>query len=260
MTTNQLDSHPIVSGPSRPFTAALAVCIAALAAYAGPLQAATVDIPNGSFESPTVPPGFPAFPVVDSWQKSAQPPGVVLPGTITWDQLAGVFPNTPVGASDHIDNMDGSQAAYMFAIPGVTLFQDLSATYGVGLAQNLTVGVIGGGGGMPEGSSFLLDLYYRDGGNNMVTVGATPIIFTAAGFPGTTHFLDVQVNVPTVQPGDAWAGKPIGVQLLATGGTGVGYWDLDNARLVTVPEPSTLGLLALGLGGLVVARLRRWRA
>src|SRR5260221_3095045 len=91
MHTDQLELRSTVSGPGRPLTTLLAVCISALAAWAGTLQAATVDIPNGSFESPTVPPGFPAFPVVDSWQKSPQPPGVPLPPGITWDQLAGSF-------------------------------------------------------------------------------------------------------------------------------------------------------------------------
>jgi hypothetical protein len=78
----------------------------------GKLQAQAIPVPNGSFESPTPPPGFPVTTLIDVWQKSAQPPGVPLPGGITWDQLSGAFPNTPVGSPDHIDNLDGNQAAY----------------------------------------------------------------------------------------------------------------------------------------------------
>ena len=38
----------------------------------------------------------------------------------------------------------------------------------------------------------------RDGGNNMVMVGTTPITYSAAAFPSSTHFVDYEVNVPTV--------------------------------------------------------------
>jgi hypothetical protein len=62
-----------------------------------------------------------------------------------------------------------------------------------------------------------------------------------------------------VGSGDAWAGKPIGVQLIAASGTGVGYWDLDNVRLeaTVVPEPGTWALLGTGAGLLWVAGRRR---
>src|SRR5260221_11776441 len=95
MHPDQLELRSTVSGPGRPLTTLLAVCISALAAWAGTLQAATVDIPNGSFESPTVPPGFPAFPVVDSCQKAAQPPVVPLLPGLTWTQMAGSLPTPP---------------------------------------------------------------------------------------------------------------------------------------------------------------------
>jgi len=223
------------------------------------MGAAAVPVLNHSFESPVTPPGFPAFPVIDSWQKTPEPPGIPLPPMITWDQLSGVFPNTPVGAIDHIDNMDGNQAAYLFSIPGVGFFQDLTATYGVGMSYNLSLGVIGGGGGMPEGSSLLLGMYYRDAGNNMIPIGGTSIIYTAGAFPTTTHFIDQFLNLPAVQAGDAWAGRNIGVEVLATSGTGTGYWDVDHLQLQAVPEPSTFVLLALGVGGALALRLRRGR-
>src|SRR5436305_10981996 len=98
------------------------LAVTALTPLAG---AATIGIPNGSFESPNPPPGFPAWPVIDSWQKFPQPAGLTVPPGFTWDQLSGVFVNTPVGASDHIDNVDGAQAAYLFSIPGVVVFQAL---------------------------------------------------------------------------------------------------------------------------------------
>jgi len=223
------------------------------------VEAADIAVPNYSFESPTTPPGFPAFPVVDSWQKAPEPPGVPLPPGVTWDQLAGVFPNTAPGSPDHIDNVDGAQAAYMFAVPGVALFQDsFGPTYEVGMSYSLTVGILGGGG-ITEGSTFQISLYYRDGGNNIVNIASTPVTYTAAGFPTATHLIDFNVALGEVQSGDAWVGRNIGIQLLASGGTGAGYWDLDNVRLSAVPEPGTVALLALGLGGLAFTRWRMSR-
>ncbi len=236
-----------------------------LGAGALPVHAGDILIPNGSFESQVAPQVYPYVTTqIDSWQKAAKPAWFDETAYgLLWDQTAGLFQNTPVGSGNHIDNMAGNQGVYFLAFPQVALFQDynttdwsqstpshgFNATFQVGMSYKLTVGVLGGGGGMPEGTTMLLGLYYRDGGNNMVMVGTTPITYTAAGFPTMTHFVDYEVNVPTVAAGDAWAGQNIGIQLLTTSGNGSGYWDLDNVRLTAVPEPSSLGFLALGLFG-----------
>ena len=243
--------------PSQVGSMLLALCIGV-----GVIQAADIPIPNGSFESPTPPPGFPATPMVDSWQKSPQPvwfdPDAF--GGITWDQLSGVFPNTPVGSPDHIVNLDGDQAAYMFALPEVALFQELELTYEVGLSYTLTVGMLGTQG-IVEGSSFELSLYYLDGVNGPVTLAATPVTYTAEGFPTVTQLIDVSASLSEVQADDPWAGQNIGIQFLSTSGE-AGVWDLDNVRLQAIPEPGTMGLLALGLGVWVMAQhcARRRRA
>jgi len=247
----------------------LVVLAVSVTVWAGP-----IPVPNGSFELQVAGPPFGVDTRVDSWQKPPKP--AYFDETafgITWDQTAGVFANTPVGQANHIDNMDGNQGAYMLAFSQVALFQDYNSTdwnhpspthdfnaiFLVGMSYKLTVGVIGGGGGMPEGTSMQLGLYYRDGAGNMVTVAATPIIHSLATFPTNTHFVDFEVNVATVQAGDAWAGQNIGIQLQSVLGTGQGYWDVDNVRLSSVPEPSSLVLLALGLGGMFVVRKRLCR-
>jgi len=215
------------------------------------LQAGPISIPNGSFESPAT-----VFvnTYIASWQKSAKPDWYVESGGYTWGQLTGVFKNTPTNSTDHIDNCDGNQAAWMFAVPEVALFQDynsvdwsnatpthaFNATFDVGKSYHLTVGVIGGGGNMLEGASLELSLYYRDAASNMVTVAATDISNSTAIFSNTTHLIDFTVDVPAVKAADAWAGQNIGAQLLSTVSSNLegGYWDLDNVRLMAVQEPS----------------------
>lgn len=181
----------------------------------------------------------------------------------------GLFQNTPVGDSKHIDNMDGNQGLYMMTFPQAGLFQDynttdwnnstpthaFNATFQQGFSYRLSVGVLGAGG-IPEGASLQLGLYYRDDANNMVNVSTTPIAYTATAFPTVTHLIDYTVDIPTVQPGDAWAGRNIGISLFSISGTGAGYWDLDNVRLTEVPEPGSAALLGLGFGAFFWRRLR----
>lgn len=221
--------------------------------WLGSLQAAVLVVPNGSFESPTT---ASVGITIDSWQKPTKP-GYFDESAygFLWIQTAGLFQNTAIGAPDHIDNLEGNQSAYLLAFPQVALYQDLITTdakFNASLAYDLNIGLLGKS--MPDGNSLLLSLYYRDGGNNMVTVASTPITYTAASLPSTTHLTDFQVHVPTVQAGDAWAGQNIGIKLESTFGTGAGYWDVDNVRLTAVPEPGSVALIALGFAGFVTMR------
>lgn len=208
----------------------------------------SIPVPNNSFESQIAGPPFGVNNNIDSWQKSPKPDWFdESTSGILWTQLTGNFVNTPPTSPDHIDNVDGNQAVYLFAVPTVALFQDynstdwnhtmpthaFNATYEAGKSYQLTVGVIGGGGGMTPGSILQLSLYYRDASNNIVTIAATNIVYTTEAFPTTTHLIDYQVSVPKVKPHDAWAGQKIGIELLSVYGTGPGYWDLDNVRLTS---------------------------
>jgi len=51
-------------------------------------------------------------------------------GGFPWDQLMGQFLNTTNGSPNHIDNMDGNQAAFLFALPDVLIFQDYNSISG----------------------------------------------------------------------------------------------------------------------------------
>ena len=238
--------------------AILAVSAAGLSrAHAG-----SISIPNSSFESPsTLPVGVSTS--IDSWQKAPQP-AYFDPATFgfTWDQTAGIFYDTNPYA-----NRDGTQCAYMLSFPGVSLFQDASttpafnATFQVGQSYTLTFGTFGKQ--LDSNNSLQLSLYYRDGGNNIVTIGTpTTITYNPANFPVTPplNLADFSVSIPTVQAGDAWAGKNIGIMVqVASSDFSGGYWDMDNFRLTTVPEPGVASLVGLGLLGLAARGIRTGR-
>jgi hypothetical protein len=214
------------------------------------VPAGPITVPNGSFESPVT-----TFvnTHVDSWQKSAKPDWYDESGGNLWDQLTGTFKNTTNTSPDHIDNCDGSQAAWMFAVPEVALFQDyntidwshtapthdFNSLYEAGKSYHLTVGIIGGGGNMSEGASLQLSLYYRDAASNMVAVAVVNVSNGPTMFSNTTHLVDFTVDVPAVKAGDPWAGQNMGIQILSTVSTNLegGYWDLDNVRLSSIREP-----------------------
>lgn len=227
------------------------ICLVLLLARSGALSAGPISVPNASFESPTV--FVLVSTVFDSWQRTPQSARWDESASGPWTNLTGIFKNTAPGSSDHIDNCDGNQAAWLFANSDVGLFQDydsvdwndpapthaFDAKFEVGHAYQLTVGVIGGGGAMQPGVPLEVSLYYRDPADNRVTVAAIGITNSLTVFPTNTHLIDFTVNVPTVQAGDAWAGKNMGILFLSTVSPGLegGYWDLDNVRLSSFRAP-----------------------
>jgi hypothetical protein len=233
-----------------------------------PCQAQPITVPNYSFESQSAPHFYPYVNTsVTAWQKAPEPayygPIIGTPFGIPWDGTAGVFYDTNPYA-----NHEGIQAGYLLAFPQVTLFQDynstpthdFNATYDPGKSYNLKIGLFGKDTLAP-GSTLELSLYYVDDSNNHVNIASTTATYSLAAFPTNAplSLIDYSVNVPTVQAGDAWAGRHIGIQLLSTTGlqlaTG-GNWDFDNVRLTAVPEPAACGLLVLGAVLLCRRKLR----
>ena len=142
---------------------------AAIAVAALPLCAQPIAVPNFSFESQTAPNVYPFVNIyVDSWQKNPEPAYFGPIGSyygIPWAGTAGVF----LDVNPYVNHV-GNQAGYILAFPQVSLFQDYStspthdfnATYEVGNAYNLTVGVFGKSTLTP-GATLELSLYYLDG-------------------------------------------------------------------------------------------------
>ncbi len=225
-----------------------------LAACAQPIP---ISLPNGSFESPPTPY---VSTFIDAWQETPKPADYAEGGGFTWDDLTGIFVNTAPGAADHIGNMDGNQGAYLFAVPATGWFQDhdtvdwrnkppthaFDARYTVDHAYELSFGVVGGGGNMLEGVSFEAALYFRDAATNMVTVGATNVVYTHATFPTDDNGVPIRTNlthfklrIPPVKATDPWAGQYVGIRFLSTVSLDLqgGYWDVDDVRLVDLPPP-----------------------
>ena len=105
---------------------AVGMGLTALLVPAGALHAGNLFVPNGSFESPLSNP----FGIdIASWQKQPQSP--FFPTNMgPWENLMGQFSNTDATNYDHIDNMNGTQAAFIFPFPGAGLFQDFNSVDG----------------------------------------------------------------------------------------------------------------------------------
>ena len=225
-----------------------------LAASAQPIP---ISVPNGSFESPAT---LYVSTFIDAWQENPKPADYAEGGGFTWDQLTGLFVNTAPTAADHIGNMDGKQAAYLFAVPGTGWFQDhdsvdwrnrpptnaFAARYTVDHAYELSFGVVGGGGNMLEGVSFAASLYFRDAATNLVNIGVTNVAYSHATFPTADNGLPIRTNltyfklrIPPVKATDPWAGQYVGIHFLSTVSPEMqgGYWDVDDIRLADLPPP-----------------------
>ncbi|MGB2865685.1 MAG: hypothetical protein WBC05_20305 [Sedimentisphaerales bacterium] len=190
------------------------------------IESAPVSIPieNASFEAPVVDPnGFGAAPLVDGWTE--------VDIDTLFSTNTGVFANTDANSFDHIVNADGSQLAFLGSQTGNALEQDIADTYKVGCDYRLTVGVSVSSRFPPAAAepvdTLELVLYYRDA-NDVVDIANQTVEATDQSY---TQLQDFSVSLPTVRPGDAWAGKNIGVAIRATGAPG-GFWDLDNVRLI----------------------------
>lgn len=226
----------------------------AMGALASRSEAQTsISIPNYSFENPST--TF-VSTIIDSWQKSPQPVDFTPVG-FTWDQVTGIFANNP--GSSYITNADGSQVGYIFADPGAGLFQQLTTAYQAGNTYKLTVGIVGQGGGILDGATLELQLYYLTPGGVMSVLADTTVTENSTNFPDHVTEVNFSATLPTVQATDAWNGQPIGIQLISstTAANAGGYWDVDNVQLVATPEPGSATLLVCGGLALLCRRPRR---
>jgi len=194
------------------------------------LMPTSIPIENASFEAPAIDPNaFAAWPVADGW---IEPDVDTLSSSNT-----GVFANTPLESWDHVVNADGLQLAFLGSESGNAFEQNLPATYRVGCDYRLTVAV-GVSSRYSPSIEIPLDtlelaLYYYDETEPVdiavQAVEATPL--------SSGQLQDFSVYLPSVQSGDTWAGRTIGIAIRAEGMPG-GFWILDNVRLAeSLPAP-----------------------
>jgi hypothetical protein len=232
-------------------------CFLSVPAFAG-----TVFVPNASFEMPPVEINrknpFGALPFIDVWDETDIGPGDEM------DQNTGVFRNVPPRSAGHIENAHLDRLAFISSLIGNDIRQALPVNFVPGEAYSLTVGVATSLT-FPVGSSEQLEiaLFYFDGGSEQIVAST----FVSGSQVSSTSLVDATVNLPAVDPGDPWAGEPVGILIRPAitdpdDRTGEGFWDVDNVRLdgpAAVPAASTWGMIGMGAGVLALgaAAIRR---
>lgn len=230
-----------------------------------------IPVPNGSFELPKT---DYVNTRIASWKETDQPPDYPSGGGFAWDQVSGVFHNTPPGASDHLTNLDGQQALYLFAIPGVGILQDdttrdwddpepshaFSVPFQPGSRYTLTVGLMGGSGNMLAGVPLEISLYYRGVDGTLLPVVTRRVEHSPEVFTDRNHFVDFAVSTEPVTPTDPWAHKPIGIRILSTVSDAQrgGYWDIDHVRLTQATDTEPAIQVRVGVLGEPPALTLRW--
>lgn len=216
------------------------------------VEAGRLYVPNGSFELPGT--TF-ADPRMEAWQKTPKPLWFVedpQDPVRQWYNLSGQFLNVSTNDPAYIDNMHGSQAAFLFALPEVGIFQELrweasanapagEARYQPGRAYRLSLGVIGGGGAMTNGVQLRASLYYLGASSHRVPVVSLVITNSPEIFSNFNHLVEFSVETPKVMAQDPWAGQVMGVEIMSLAGFDNmgGYWDLDQVRVEEViPVPN----------------------
>jgi hypothetical protein len=119
---------------------------------------------------------------------------------IALTQLTGIFKNSSTNSPDHIDNCDGNQALWVFALPDVALFQDydsidwhnqppahqFNAIFKPGKSYRPHGGCNRHRRRNARGATLDLSLYYRDSESNQITVGLTTLTNTPTVFSNNT--------------------------------------------------------------------------
>jgi autotransporter-associated beta strand protein/T5SS/PEP-CTERM-associated repeat protein len=218
--------------------------LAAFAAGSVAAQTTSVNVPDGSFESPSAasPPYYVQYPADD---------GATVGAWLGAGFVATVQAGGPNAYNVSPAEIDGTQ----FADLGCTawLFQDTAPYDGsgdpnlywqAGYTYTLTVGFFTRGDSpVPAANVIDMMLYYRStrtGGANVL--GTTAVV----GSEVNPNALTDETLTVSVSAGDPEVGQPIGIWLYSITSS-AGDWGMDNVRLTMVP-----GAVAPPSGGLVL--------
>jgi hypothetical protein len=230
-----------------------------------------IPVPNGSFEEPAT-----AFVDlrIDPWQRTEKPSWFDEGGGFLWGQLIGTFANTAPGKPDHLANLDGKQAAWLFVVSGAGVWQEIGpegtanpVRYEVGKAYQLSVDVLGNGGAMLPTASLEVGFCHVQPDGTRAVVATRTVVNTPGLFPVRTSMTTFRVTTPAVMPGDPWAGRPVAIMAVSTVSRDAegGYWDIDNFRVTAATAPQVT--IESGPHGLNLAwgttrgwKYRAWRS
>ena len=223
-----------------------------------------ITVQNNSFETPTVT-GL-GNPFVTSWSTPGPVSTEFPPGSGNFvNTNCGNFINTPVGAQDHIDNVDGNQAAFVSALSGNEFNQTLGVNFEAGKSYTLTVGIGHNyGGGNPAfqpdpTAKMTLRIFYTDAQSVRHYLASTDVINSAATGLSATHLLDFSATTALLAANNAAVGSPLSISMISASpvANSGGFFDLDNVRVSSaLPEPTSLSLVVIGTGALLARRRR----
>lgn len=227
---------------------ALAGCAGVLLMAAGAAHAEVITVGNPSFETPTL--TDPSYLQIGVWETSITP----------WVGHQGYLLNKPLYSPSSVA-ADGAQSMYMWTgDPDPTnrpyFYQILTTNFESGQDYSLTLAAtmfVLAGGPAAEGQTLQMSLGYWEDGQT----GATGPTLVANRLIGSTEinsaWQDYSVSSGVISADNPAVGKPI-VIFVSQGNapyvTGPQY-EFDNVRCSSVPEPSTIALLATGLIGLL---------
>ena len=226
--------------------AATSLIVALLAGT--PAAAESLPVANASFESPAT--GFVTLDL-GGWQRVPQPD--TYPDN-DWNTLAGIFLNSAPDKPDHILNLDGDQALWLFARPGPGIFQDLAAAGGseplrfeAGRSYAVEADLLGGGGNMQDVATLSLFLEFPDGDGGFLPVTSLVVAQRAETFPDRQHLHPFQAESPVLTTDHPAVGQPIRLRIQSTTSEELkgGYWDVDHVRVTATRlsvEPPVLTL------------------
>jgi hypothetical protein len=240
----------------------LAAAVCGVAFYGtGTARADFLSVPNFSFESP-IPSSFNATVGANGDSNSAIA-GWDINGTFPIS--GGVYANT---SAQFPSLPDGSQFAYLRTrttgdVGTLTLTTSMNTLPSIvaGTAYTLTVAVGHRADNVyPAGNVTIKLMASANGGATWTSVASNTISAEAIA-DGT--FQDVSATLSSAQA-TLLAGQQLSIQITSLNTSSVGNTaneaSLDNVRLFAtpaVPEPASLGLMALGAGSLLMRRRRR---
>lgn len=216
------------------------ITIAPLLSLVASAHAASVMVPNFSFELPALGINGAAVGNPTNWNGT---------GTV------GYVYNGWNGGAINVTGLDGNQLGWFNTDVGTSMSQLLTTTFTAGQSYELRVAAVKASNawsGSTAANAITIQLYY--GAFNVIASGTALAqdLNTSQG-----AMTDITANLTTVAGADAWAGQAIGIRIISTAdGANNNDWAVDNVRLTAVPEPSSAVLVSC-LGFLAIVRRRR---